>query len=384
MRIALAVFVLLIHATNLILLAFLSIRVIRNLRFLWWVQNLDNTQPDYPRVSILVPARNEGQNIRQCLKSLVQQDYPNYEILVLDDQSTDNTLAQIQALAAHHPVIQVLRGESAPPTGWNGKSYACHRLSEQAQGEWLLFTDADTLHTPQSIRQGMQQASQLDVDLLSVMPYQITKSWSEWLLVSFIMDFLPLLGVDLRRLWLGNGQAVANGQYVLVRRETYQALGGHAAISHALVDDFALAQHFVKAKQRIAFVSGASMLSCRMYHNAGEVWHGFTKNILLSLQSIQQWGFALIFAFAWGYSSLFVMPYVIFALYPAKWLALVGIVWLTLLRLVAGFAARRSPVEALFTPLAAVGVMLLGLNAISLKLRQQRITWKERPYHINQ
>src|SRR5688500_16500564 len=132
MRTALAVFVLLIHATNLILLAFLSIRVVRNLQFLRWVQNLNNPQQDYPRVSILVPARNEEQNIRQCLESLAQQDYPNYEILVLDDQSTDNTLAQIQELAAHHPVIQVLRGDSSPPNGWNGKSYACQRLSEQA------------------------------------------------------------------------------------------------------------------------------------------------------------------------------------------------------------------------------------------------------------
>jgi chlorobactene glucosyltransferase len=384
MRTALAVFVLLIHATNLILLAFLSIRVVRNLRFLRGVRNLGNPQQDYPLVSILVPARNEGQNIKSCLESLVQQDYPNYEILVLDDQSTDNTLEQIQQLAGQHPVIQVLRGESAPPNGWNGKSYACHRLSEQADGEWLLFTDADTLHTAQSIRQGIQQALQLDVDLLSVMPYQITKSWSEWLMVSFIMDFLPLLGFDLRRLWQGNGQAVANGQYLLVRRETYQALGGHAAISHALVDDFALAQHFVKAKRRIAFVSGAAMLACRMYHNAGEVWRGFTKNILLSLQSTQQWGFGSILAFAWGYSSLFVMPYLIFVLYPYKLLALIGIVWLTLLRLIASFTARRSPAEALFTPLSAVGVMLLGLNAIALKWRQQRITWKERPYHINQ
>ena len=125
------------------------------------------------------------------------------------------------------------------------------------------------------------------------------------------------------------------------------------------------------------------MLACRMYHNASEVWHGFSKNILLSLQTTQQWSLMSIIGFAWGYTSLFVMPYIILAVYPHKLLALIGIIWLTLLRLVAGFAARRSHLEAVFTPLSALGVMLLGLNAIALKLRRQRVTWKERSYSVN-
>ena len=343
------------------------------------------TENNYPRVSVLVPARNEADNISQCLDSLAQQDYSNYEICVLDDQSTDNTLEHIQILADQYPQIRVLHGKSSPPPDWNGKSYACHRLSEQAEGDWLLFTDADTVHTPQSIRQGIEQAMILDVDLLSAMPNQITKSWLERILVSFIMNFLPLLGIQLEDMWRGKGtHAIANGQYLLVRKSAYQAMGGHVAIQHALVDDFALANHFMVGGRRIAFVNGTSMLACRMYHNAGDVWRGFSKNIVLSLQTSQQWSLGLIALFAWCFVCLFVLPYFIFILYPHKLLALIAICWLIGLRLIVGVVMRRPLLEAFLTLFSAMGVMLLGLNAILLKLRKQNIIWKDRPYPTNQ
>jgi len=379
------IIVAIVHITTLILLPLLSIRVFRNLHFLWTNQRLRVFQQDYPRVSVLVPARNEADNITACLESLVQQDYPNYEIYVLDDQSTDNTLEKIQQLAIKHPSIHILQGDSAPPPDWNGKSYACHRLSEQADGEWLLFTDADTWHTPQSIRLGIRQAQHLDIDLLSAMPRQITKTWSEWILVSFIMDFLPILGIDFKQMWRGQGSyAIANGQYLLVRQSAYHKLGGHNAIHHAMVDDFALANHFMQGNSTIAFVSGTSMLACRMYHQPKEVWQGFSKNIVLSLQTSKQWSVGSVALFVWCYISVLVLPYVIVIFHPEKWLALIAILWLMALRLTVGVVIRRPFIEATLTVFSALGVMLLGLYAISLKLRKQRILWKDRPYSTNQ
>jgi len=385
LSIIVAIFVTLVNVTALILLFLLTIRVLRNLNFLQRIQHTQMKHTDYPRVSVLVPARNEADNISECLESLAQQDYTDYQIIVLDDQSIDNTLEHIQKFASTYPMIHPLIGESLPPPDWNGKSYACHRLSEKADGDWLLFTDADTVHTPQSIRRGIEQALHLDVDLLSVMPYQITKSWLEQILVSFIMNFLPLLGINLDDMWHGNGtHAIANGQYLLVRKSAYRAMGGHVAIQSALVDDFALANHFIVGKRRIAFVNGISMVACRMYHNAGDVWRGFSKNIVLSLQTSQQWSIGLVILFAWSFVCLFVLPYFIFILYPDKLLALIAISWLIGLRLMVGLVMRRPISEAFFTVFSAIGVMLLGLNAISLKLRKQNIIWKERSYPANQ
>ena len=378
------IFVTLIHITSLTLLSLLSIRVFRNLHFLRKIQASTIPQQQYPQVSVLVPARNEEGNIKTCLESLGQQEYPNYEIWVLDDQSTDNTLEQIQQISVRFPEIHILQGDSAPPPNWNGKSYACHRLSEQANGEWLLFTDADTLHTPQSIQLGIEQALHLNVDLLSVMPQQITKSWGERILVSFIMDFLPLLGINLQDMWRGQtSHAIANGQYLLIRKSAYEVMGGHTAISNAMVDDFALANHFRQGDRRIAFVNGTSILACRMYQNARDVWQGFSKNIVLSLEMTRQWSIASIILFAWGFVCLFVLPYLILMLYPYKLLAVIEILWLISFRLAVGFMMRRPPTEALLSVFSALGVMLLGLNAISLKIRGQRILWKERSYPTN-
>jgi chlorobactene glucosyltransferase len=379
------IIVILVQITALILLPFMTIRVFRNLYYLRRTQYLACNKQSNPSVSVLVPARNEADNITQCLESLAQQDYPNYEILVLDDQSTDNTLELIQHLALTYPQIRILHGKSSPPTDWNGKSYACHRLAEQANGDWLLFTDADTVHMSQSIHLGIKQALSLNVDLLSAMPYQITKSWSERVLVAFIMNFLPLLGISLEDMWNGNGaHAIANGQYLLVNRKTYQEMDGHSAIHSAMVDDFALANHFLQGKKKIVLVNGTSMLACRMYHNARDVWQGFSKNILLSLQTSQEWSIGTVILFAWCYVSLFVLPYVILLIFPDQPQSLLAIIWLIGLRLSVGFATHRPLTEAFFTVLSALGVMLLGLNAISLKVRKRKIIWKERPYPTNQ
>ena len=380
---AASLFMLLIHVTTLLLLVLLSIRLLRNLDFLRWVRQSAPVQAEQPRVSVLVPARNEGRHIQQCIEALAQQAYPNYEILVLDDQSTDGTFQQLQQLAEVYPVLQLIRGDSAPPPGWNGKSYACQRLAQHASGEWLLFTDADTLHTPESIVQGIKQARWLDVDLLSAMPQQITNSWSERLLVSFIMDFLPLLGIDLRGLWQQrSSHAIANGQYMLVRAAVYHEVGGHAAVQSALVDDFALANHFVQNERRYALVNGTYLVACRMYRNAGEIWQGYSKNIVLSLQTAARWPWWSALLFAWGFVALFIWPYALLALQLSKGLALVEIGWLSVLRLSVGYEYRRPLAEAFFTPLSALGVMLLGLNALLLKYRQQPIRWKDRSYWL--
>ena len=372
------------HLTTLILLAIVSVRVARNLRFLSNIQSTNTQNEILPFVSVLIPARNEGNNIAQCLESLAQQDYPQFEILILDDQSTDDTYAIIEALDTQYAHVHAIKGEDSPKANWNGKSFACHRLAERAKGDWLLFTDADTFHYPDSIRRGVEQANNLNAQLLSVMPYQQTESIGERIFVSFIMDFLPFIGIDFQKLTQpNNNDVVGNGQYVLVNTEAYRKVGGHQAVIHALVDDFALAQQFVQNNQRIAFINGTAMVMCRMYQSSRDVWDGFTKNMMLALQTNRRWPWWGVIAFAWGFVALFTAPYWAFITESNKLLPAIEIVWLTTLRLIAGNAFSRPILEAFYTPISALGVMALGLNTLYLRLLKRPVAWKGRSYNIN-
>jgi chlorobactene glucosyltransferase len=366
------------HLTALVVLSALTHRLWRNLRFLNQPSPLSAVSP---RVSILVPARNEARTITACIESLSCQDYPDLEVIALDDQSSDETGVLLDDLAARHGNLTVIHGTENPPEGWNGKSYACHRLAERARGEWLLFTDADTLHAPTSIAQGIAHAEHLRADLLSAFPRQITESWSEQIVVSFILDFLPLVGVDLTTLG-ESGNAIAIGQYLLVRGETYRAIGGHTAIFDALVDDFALAKRVSTSGYKVALVDGTNMLSCRMYQNAREVWEGFSKNILLALETSSAekrpawWNLI----FAWGYACVFVLPF--YRLLEGSKLALLEIGWLGILRAAVSRHLNRPPAEVVTTPLAAWSVMAFGLIALLRRRLGGSIRWKDRDYPL--
>jgi chlorobactene glucosyltransferase len=372
------------HLTALLLLLFLSYRLVSNLKFLRWVRRqAAHAAGQHPRVSVLVPARNEAATITPCVLSLLSQEYPDFEVIVLNDASTDDTGAQLDALAASDPRLKVIHASDNLPSGWNGKSYACHRLSEQANGEWLLFTDADTVHTPQSLAQGVAQALALKVDLLSALPAQQTFTWSEWLLVSFIVDFLPLIWLDLKAVWSDKGeQTAANGQYLLTQAASYRSAGGHAAIYNELLDDFALARHFRANGFRIVLVDGKDLLRCRMYRNARELWIGFSRSLMQGFDgsSVEKRSYWMVALFVWGYASVFVTPF--FKLFFGTFweLPLVEVVWLGLLRGAASWHLRRSLLEVFATPLAVWGVMALGLGAVYRRWQGQKIAWKGRFY----
>lgn len=380
------------HLVALMLFALLSRRLWSTLRFLRWART-QAARPltKIPRVSVLIPVRNEETTIAACVESLLRQDDANLEVIVLDDGSTDGTGQQLAALQARHPELIVMRATNGPPAGWTGKNYACHQLAERATGDWLLFTDADTLHAPRSVGDGITLAVRLHATLLSAFPYQRTGTWAERVIVSFILDFLPLIGLDFAALWHGKGRRVAaNGQYLLVSAADYRAMGGHASIRDALVDDFALARRLRSRGYTLALVDGTAMLSCRMYHTAREVWDGFSKNLMGALgqsalpapQPLLGAVRALLLAplFAWCYACLFILPWVTLVFGARKGLAAIEIAWLYLLRGVAAWFLRRPFDEVVTTPLAAWGVMALGLAALFRRMCKRPIAWKGRLY----
>ncbi len=236
-------------------------------------------------VQVIVPARNEQDCIGRCLKSLVTQQGIGFRITVVDDNSTDQT----RAIAKSFPTVQVI---SAPEPG-PGITGKCNALivgakivgakqgAKQAAAKWLLFTDADTVHYPGSLAAAVLEAETRGVDLLSYSPEQETDSWGE-------LALMPVVFADLVRTYPpervndpADPTVAANGQYILVRREVYEALGGHQAVANKVLEDVELARLFKASGHRILFRHGAGLVRTRMYRSFRAMCEGWTKNLAL-------------------------------------------------------------------------------------------------------
>ena len=233
----------------------------------------------FPMVSVLVPARNEEANIGRCIASLVDQDYPNYEILVLDDNSEDQTAAIVRGWEQRSGHVRRIDGQPLP-AGWTGKNFACHQLALEAKGELLLFVDADTRHSPESVRAGVAALDETGADLLTVIPNEIMETFWEKVILPLLhfnlLCFLPLPMVSRTQ---NPSLAMANGQYMLFRRSAYETIGGHHAVQDAIVEDVWLSRLIKRKGFRLRILDGSRVVACRMYTSLTGIWHGFSKNL---------------------------------------------------------------------------------------------------------
>jgi glycosyltransferase involved in cell wall biosynthesis len=234
---------------------------------------------DAGRVSVVIPARDEEANIERVVRSVAAQSHVA-EILVVDDQSSDRTAEILERLKPEFPKLRVLR--TGPlPEGWTGKAHAVATGTRLARAEWLLLTDADTVHLGRSLESLLARASSRAIDLLSVSPGQETPTWWE-------KAVIPLIFVELARRFrfedVSNPDspvAAANGQYILIRREVYERAGGHEAVRGEILEDVALARRVKSAGGKLLFLPGAEWVRTRMYRTFGEMWRGWTKNLYL-------------------------------------------------------------------------------------------------------
>jgi chlorobactene glucosyltransferase len=237
-----------------------------------------------PRISIIVPARNEARNIRRCMESLLAQEYPDFELIVLDDRSTDATPAILREYAARDKRLKVLLGEELPP-GWAGKPHALYQAARAARGEWLCFVDADTFAGPQALASVYSKAQATGADLFTIMTGQEVETFWERTVLPLVftalsVGFSPRRVNDPRR-----KDAIANGQFIFIRRTVYEAVGGHAALKNSIVEDKELAVLVKRAGYRLIMADGRQVASTRMYTSLPEMWEGWTKNIFLGLNS---------------------------------------------------------------------------------------------------
>jgi glycosyltransferase involved in cell wall biosynthesis len=345
-------------------------------------------QPDPPLVSAIVPARDEELNIADCLESICRQTYPNLEILVVDDRSTDRTAEIARGFASRDGRVRVLSIEQLPP-GWTGKTHALDQAVPHTHGQWLLFLDADTVHAPESLSVLMEYARSERGSLVSLLPELNCRTFWERavqpLAAITLMQSFPLHVVNDDRSRL----AFANGQYILIERSAYLAAGGHRAVRERFVEDIGLAEH-VKALGlpiRVALVRG--LVSCRMYSSFNQLVRGWSR-ILYDALGQKVWRLSLklldpiIFCQS-GHLALALALVLMATGYGgpfAGWLLILalihhGLMFLLFLR-VYTFSVPGSR-SAPWFPLANLVVDLILVRAISMCLTGN-VTWRGTTY----
>lgn len=326
-----------------------------------------------PLVSIIVPARDEERSIERAVRGFLLQTYPQLEVIVVNDRSVDRTAAILAAIA--DPRLIVVTGEE-PPEGWLGKPWALHQGSLRARGEILLFVDADVIYHPEAVAAAVTRFEDREVAMLALLPHLEVHGFWE----SVVMPNLAVFAFTFLPMWLTNRTrialiAVGGGPGNLVRREAYDAAGGHESLKDAVVDDVALARLIRRKGMRTEVARASHLVSVRMYHGLGEIIRGFTKN-----------AFA-VFGRSYLVAAFFFAMAVVFHLLPYA-LAVTGdpyaiatVVLISLTRVILFRVIGYSLINALFAhPLMIATWCYILARSIWFTGIRRQLEWRGRKY----
>ena len=367
-----------LHFTILLGLSILIMNYLLNLKVFRFPRITQVSTPP-PLLSVLIPARNEEFRLSPCLDTLGASDYPNFEILVLNDHSQYETGKLIDRHALGDPRIRHLTGQDLPK-GWTGKAWACHQLAQAARGDLLLFLDADTRLSDTALSSTVNIALQREADLLSLWPEQETETWSEILVIPFVHLFILLYLPH----WISGSHrdlGAANGQFMLFRKDAYQKIGGHASVRGHMVEDIALGRRVRQLGLRLLNLDGfgpgrsEALVRCRMYTRFHEVWEGFTKNLYPSFDG----NFPAFLLFQSIQIFIFLTPFILLftpANGPLVWTEIFIIL---AFRFALADRFRQSYLGALLHPIGQILVIAIALNSWLQSLRG-RLPWKGRHY----
>ncbi len=367
-----------------VLLVIILINLVLNLRSLRRPDINSKVPKPAPLISVLIPARNEEENIETCLKSLQKQDYPNFEILVLDDSSEDRTAELVERMAAKDDRIRLIKGELLPE-GWAGKPFACYQLAEKAKGSWLLFLDADTTHAPHMLRSTLALALELKPSMLSGFPRQMAESLPEKVampvLYFVIMSLLPLWWVHRSK---GLKPSLTIGQFILFPREDYWRIGGHMAVKDRILEDVWLGVETVRHGGRHIAIDLSSVFYCRMYRDVGKMWEGFVK-WMYSVAALSP--FALVGLIAAGFAFYLAPFYWLWSAYlsaaaPTDWRFIVvfQVAMIIFMRWLVENHFRQSLLSTFLHPLGFSFLVAAGLYGGWREVVGLGVRWKERLY----
>lgn len=343
-------------------------------------------RPDMPSVTVIVPARNEGENIGPCLLALAAQDYPKRRlaIVAVDDGSNDGTASEIARLASRDGRIRTVAAGALRP-GWLGKPNACWCGAEGAGSDWLCFIDADVRAEPALIASAVLAAEARGVDLLSLHPAQELGSLSERLVIPAGMLIVAATQTPVR----AGAEVAANGQFLLIRRRAYEAVGGHGAVRAEVCEDTALARCVAEAGYDVRVLPAERLARTRMYRDLPSLWEGFAKNAVDILGSNARTVLAAIGAVAVAWGAVAIPPSLLAAAWWRPEPAAVGGAGLAVLGSAVLFglfwgALRHFRIPSALTALLPAGfTVVAALACYSVWLRWRgRVRWKGRVYEV--
>lgn len=325
-----------------------------------------------PFVSVLIPARNEEENLPLLLNDLAQLNYPNFEVLVCNDQSIDKTEEIIQQFQVEIKLLSYFNNETLPK-GWVGKNYACHKLSMHAKGEYMVFVDADVRVQPNLIHNAISFTKHHKLKLLSIFPKQLVLSKGEWKTVPLmnwiLLTFLPLALVRLR--WFSSVSA-ANGQFMLFDAENYRQNLWHEKVKNFNVDDILIARLMKKRKYKIAVLLGRNDVACRMYKSYDAAINGFSLNVHQYFNNSRLWLIFFLSMF-WFRLPFFVLT----AQYYFLGISIVLIVFMKLLYSnLSGFELNKSYYFHFYQMIALTKIVFKNLK----NKYKRKFEWKGRFY----
>ena len=362
-----------------------TLNLLLNLRSLKKPRSNAKMPKPAPFVSILIPARDEEINIGACLESLRKQDYSNFEILVLDDNSTDDTANIVQQIAIQDSRIQLITGQPLP-VDWAGKPFACHQLATQAKGSWLLFVDADTTHAPYMLRSVLSLALDLKPSLLSGFPRQLAVSLPQKVAIPVlyfvILSWLPLW-------WLQRSKkprpSLAIGQFLLFPSEEYWRIGGHKSVKSRILEDVWLGVEVNRHGGRQVAIDLSPVVSCHMYRSVGVMWEGFIKWIysvaalsLIALAGLIVAGYVFFLApFYWLWNALFMTHG------PSEWRVIIisQVVVILAMRQLVDNRFKEPIISTVLHPIGFSFLFLAGLYASTRRVVGAGVKWKKRLYY---
>lgn len=323
------------------------------------------------KVSLLIPARNEEKNIGRTLESILAMSDPLHEILILDDNSTDGTRRIAESFSAKDRRIRIISGKELP-SGWLGKNFACHQLSEEATGEYLLFMDCDVAMKSGSVSFLISKMKELNLSAASVFPTQLMSGMGEKFIVP-MMNWILLNLLPLKFVYRSNNPAfvAANGQLLCFRRDDYQSLGGHASVKDKVVEDMELARMIKRSSRKMMTFTGGSQIFCTMYSSLGESIKGFSKNFFP--------GFAMrapvFLLFVFFLTALFLAPL------AGVWFSSLFIIPSAMIYIQRAAVSRISRGAMLFNlvfhPVQMLAVLWTGINSVRVTL-SRAAEWKGR------
>jgi chlorobactene glucosyltransferase len=367
---------------------------------IYWLHNqyhldivVEPTPPpsNAPLVSICIPARNEERNIRASVDAILSQDYPNFEVIVLDDSSTDATPSILADIASKDSRLHPISGSDLPP-GWAGKPHALFQASTSARGEWLCFVDADTFLSPEALSSCYAKAIETHADMFTIMTFQILGSFWEKTVMPLVMTALSV-GFSPRKVNDPNTKdAIANGQFIFIKRSVYDAIGGHESVKDNIVEDKAISEQVKWNGHRLIVADGSKVARTRMYTSLPEMWEGWTKNIYLGLRDQAGLVWLGVFgAFLAVMASLFLPIWPLLGIFwyvnERVWMAVVVVLeaillwaYLISMRIKVARNLNISPWYALTTPIGAGVFAAMMLTSAWKVVSRKGVSWKGRIY----